>query len=168
MDRGGDVLAPGDGNLPVQVIDVRDLTRFIVDTAEHGRTGIYNATGPRKPYAMMEFLHGVRAVTASEVSLTWVPVRFLLDQGVQPWSELPIWRSQGSEAVLAVSVERAFAAGLRVRPLADTARDTLEWWKSLPAERTQSPIAGLSAERESEVLAAWRASPAGRRGSLEE
>ena len=168
MDRGGEVLAPGDGSLPVQVIDVRDLTRFIVDTAEQGRIGIYNATGPRKPYSMMEFLHGIRAVTASELSITWVPVRFLLDQGVQPWSELPIWRSQGSEAVLAVSVERAMAAGLRLRPLADTARDTLEWWKSLPSERTQSPVAGLSAERERNVLAAWRASPASRGGTSEE
>jgi 2'-hydroxyisoflavone reductase len=161
MDRGGEVLAPGDGSLPVQVIDVRDLTRFIVDLAEHGVVGVYNATGPRKPYMMIEFLHGIRAVTASEVSLTWVPVDFLLDQGVQPWSELPIWRSQGSESVLAVNVDRAHAAGLRVRPLADTARDTLEWWRTLPPERTGAPVAGLSPERERQVLAAWHASPAG-------
>ena len=155
MHRGGEVLAPGDGSLAVQVIDVRDLTAFIVHMAEQATAGVFNATGPRTPYSMAEFLYGIRAVTAAEVSIAWVPTEFLLEQGIQPWSELTVWRRPSTEGVLAVRVERAIAAGLTYRPLADTAKDTLEWWHGLPATRRETPVAGLAPERERAVLAAW-------------
>ncbi len=161
IDRGGEVLAPGDGSSAVQVVDVRDLTRFIVHVAEQASAGVMNATGPRTPYSMAEFLHGIRAVTSAEVQLTWVAAPFLLERGVRPWSDLPVWRQGPSEGVLAVDVERAFARGLSIRPLAETARDTLEWWRTLPEERRSAPEAGLDAAREREVLAAWHARSAG-------
>jgi 2'-hydroxyisoflavone reductase len=94
-------------------------------------------------------------VTAAEVSIAWVPTEFLLEQGIQPWSELTVWRRPSTEGVLAVRVERAIAAGLTYRPLADTAKDTLEWWHGLPATRRETPVAGLAPERERAVLAAW-------------
>lgn len=156
VDRGGEILAPGDGSAPVQVIDVRDLTRFIVGTAEAGTYGIYNATGPRTPYSMAGFLHGIRAVTGGEVEFVWVPADFLLEAGVSPWSEMTVWFPPGpTEGLLAVSVERAVEAGLTFRPLADTTRDTLQWFRSLPAERQAEPMAGVPAELEREVLEAW-------------
>jgi 2'-hydroxyisoflavone reductase len=155
IHRGGEVLAPGSGEDSTQVIDVRDLTEWIVKLAEAGTVGSFNATGPASRMSMAEMLYGIRAVTSTPVRFTWVPVEFLSDQRVRPWSDMPAWMP--GDPVSFVSVRRAVEAGLTFRPLAVTARDTLAYQLGRPAEEQANPQAGISPEREREVLAAWGA-----------
>ncbi len=159
VDRGGEVMAPGDGTDPVQIVDGRDLGAWMIRLAEEGHTGVYNATGPASPMKMSEMLHGIRAVTNEDAAFTWVSAEFLEEHEVQPWMQMTVWvPSTGEFAGLAqVNCEKAIAAGLAFRPLADTARDTLAWWETLPAERREEPRAGCPPELETEVLAAWHA-----------
>ena len=156
IDRGGEVLAPGDPVDPVQFIDGRDLAEWVIRMVEQRETGIYNATGPDKTLAVGEMLEGTKAANKSTANFTWVKTDFLEAHNVAPWSDMPVWvPPRGEEAGMGrISIKRALAKGLTFRPLADTARDTLAWFKAQPAER-QKLKAGLSAEREAEVLAAW-------------
>jgi 2'-hydroxyisoflavone reductase len=158
LARGGEVLAPGDGSDPVQVIDVRDLGAFMVALVEAGAAGTYNATGPAARLHAREMLAACRP-PGSDARFSWVEAEFLARQGVQPWSDLPAWvpASGESAGMGQVSNRRALGAGLGFRPLAETARDTLAWWRTLPAERQAHPKAGLSPEREAAVLRAWKA-----------
>jgi 2'-hydroxyisoflavone reductase len=96
---------------------------------------------------------------AADARLTWVDAAFLDEQKIEEWSDLPAWvSSRGPAAGFGcASIARAVAAGLRFRPLAETARDTLAWWRTLPEERRAHPKAGLTPEREAEVLRAWHA-----------
>jgi len=159
IDRGGEVLAPGDRSNPVQIIDARDLAGWMVRLLEDGQTGTYNATGPRAPMSMAEMLYGIRAVTSTPVSFTWVDVEFLREQNLNPWSDLPSWMpaSGETEGFSRVKCDRAFDHGLACRPLAVTARDTIDWFKREPADRQDQLRAGMTREREAEVLAAWHA-----------
>lgn len=155
--RGGEILAPGDGLDPVQIIDVRDLMEWTVRLAEGGTAGTFNGTGPRSTLTMAEQLHGIRAALPGDLGLrfTWVPAPFLVEQGVRPWSEMTTWF--GPEAAISrARVDRAVDAGLTFRPLALTTADTLEWFRAQPSERRELR-AGLDAEKEAGVLAAWRA-----------
>ncbi len=166
IHRGGEVLAPGSGMDATQIIDVRDLTEWIVRLAEQGTFGAFNATGPQARMSMAEMLYGVRAITSTPVRFTWVPTRFLSDHGVRPWSHMPAWIPGDPQSL--VSVARAVEAGLTFRPLAVTALDTLEYQLARPEEERSNPQAGIAPDREREVLAAWRASGGGegRRDSL--
>jgi 2'-hydroxyisoflavone reductase len=158
IDRGGEVLAPGAPGDPVQLIDARDLAEWTVRMAENRETGIYNATGPERKLGIGEMFHGIKNVTKSSATFTWVNADFLEQQKVAPWSDMPVWLPpRGEEAGgNQVSNKRAIAKGLTFRRLPDTARDTLAWFKSLPQDRQSKLKAGLSAEREAEVLAAWK------------
>ena len=155
IHRGGEVLAPGQGKDATQIIDVRDLTEWIVRLAEAGITGAFNATGPEARMSMAEMLYGIRAITSTPVSFTWVPVGFLQAQEVRPWSDMPAWIP--GDPLSLVSVARAVSAGLTFRPLADTARDTLEYHWSRPEEERATLGAGIDPAREREVLRLWRA-----------
>jgi len=157
MDRGGEVLAPNTPMDPVQYIDVRDLAEFMVHLLEQETRGVYNVIGPEGDLHMEEFLYGIKAVTSTPSDLTFVTLDFLRDQGVRPWSDLPVWQPPvGPTAGFArMSRARGMAAGLRYRPLAVTAAETLEWWKELPEDDRTTMGAGLAPEREAEVLAAW-------------
>ena len=159
IDRGGEVLAPGDGTDPVQIIDVRDFTDFTVRLAEDATMGEFNCVGPRTPRPMAELLYGIRAVTTTETSFTWVPRDFLAQHGVRPYAEMPVWRPpvDGNEGFARFDLTPEVEAGLTFRSLADTAAATLEYHYARPVERQQNFRAGLSAEREVEVLAAWHA-----------
>jgi 2'-hydroxyisoflavone reductase len=159
IDHGGEVLAPGDGTDPVQVIDVRDLTDFMVRLAENATMGVFNGIGPRTPRPMAELLYGIRAVTSNETTFTWVPREFLAEHGVRPYAEMPVWRppTPGNEGFARFDLTPEVEAGLTFRPLAVTARDTLEYHYSRPLERQEKLQSGLSAEREVEVLRAWHA-----------
>lgn len=153
IDEGGEVLAPGNRNHANQIIDQRDLTEWIVRLAERGTTGDFNSTGPTTRMSMAEMLYGIRAVTSAPVKFTWVSEAFLEEQGVRPWGDVPSWIP--GAALMYVSVERAVAAGLVFRPLAVTAHDTLEWDKTRPAEERENRRAGMSRDRERELLSAW-------------
>lgn len=155
IDRAGDVLAPGKPTDPVQFIDARDLAEWTIRMAENRETGTYNATGPANPFGVGAMLDGIKTALKSDAKFTWVNEEFLTEQKVQPWSDMPVWTGK-DDAVARTNISRALSKGLTFRPLDVTARDTLAWFKSLPPERQSHPKAGLSSEREAEVLAAWR------------
>jgi len=157
--RGGEVLAPGNPDDPVQLIDVRDLARFCILTLEEGFTGPYNVVGPYSPLTIAELLYGIRATISNEISFTWADRQFLEAHEVQAWSHLPVWIPPEGEYLGMCRIDGGLAVvkGLTIRPLAETARDTLTWWQSLPDDRRNQPRAGLPADREAEVLAAWHA-----------
>jgi len=158
IERGGEVLAPGDGTDPVQIIDARDLSEWIIRLAEMGTTGTYNALGPKTPRLFSELLHGIKAVTTSEATFTWVDADFLAARQVRPYQEMPVWMParNGREGFGRFDISREVALGLTFRPLAVTARDTLEYYHAQPPERQEKLRAGITAEREAEVLTAWR------------
>src|SRR5213079_3502485 len=134
VDRGGEVLAPGKPIDPVQFIDARDLAEWTIRMAENRETGIYNATGPAKPLEVGQMLNEIKDALHSSVTFTWLPADFLQQQKVEAWSDMPVWA--GDELGLArTKIDRALAKGLTFRPLAETARDTLAWFKSLPQDR---------------------------------
>jgi len=155
IDRGGEVLAPGTKEDPVQFIDGRDLGEWTIRMVENRETGIYNATGPAKPIGVGGMLDGIKSAEKSNATFTFVPYDFLKQQKVEAWSDMPVWA--GDELGLSrTKIDRALSKGLTFRPLGDTARDTLAWFKSLPQERQSKMRAGLTSERESEALAAWK------------
>jgi 2'-hydroxyisoflavone reductase len=154
IDRGGDVLAPGMSSDPVQFIDARDLAAWTIRMVENRETGTYNATGPAKSLGIGGMLDGIKRALNANAKFTWVPADFLKQQKVEAWSDMPVWTGEESGMARA-SISRALAEGLTFRPLADTARDTLAWFQSQPPDRQAKMKAGLSPEREAEVLAVW-------------
>jgi len=158
LDEGGEVLAPGNPEHASQIIDQRDLTEWIVRLAERGTTGDYNATGPAERMSMGSMLDQIGSVASNPYELTWIPEPFLQEQGVSPWSDLPAWIP--GAPLMFVDVRDAVAAGLTFRPLAVTARDTLDWDKTRPAEERENRRIGMSREREREVLEAWHTAQA--------
>src|SRR6266516_3680424 len=129
IDRGDEVLAPGNPSDPVQFIDARDLAEWSIRIAGNRDTGIYNATGPAKPLGIGEMLDQTKSALNSDAKFTWVPAEFLQQQKVEAWSDMPVWA--GDELGLArTKIDRALAKGLTFRPLAETTRDTLAWFKS--------------------------------------
>jgi 2'-hydroxyisoflavone reductase len=165
IDKGGEVLAPGNPNDPVQYIDSRDLAEWTIRVAENRTFGTYNALGPSKPTTISEMLYGIKAVTTAGAQFTWVPASFLATQKIRGWSNMPVWVNPvgPSAGFAAWSNARAVAAGLTFRPLAVTARDTLDWNKTRPAAElallAEGKTSGVSAAREREVLDAWKARP---------
>jgi 2'-hydroxyisoflavone reductase len=163
IDKGGEVMAPGSPTDPVQFIDARDLAQWTIRMIEAKETGTYNATGPDKPLTVAEMLHGIKAVTTAGAQFTWVPAEFLAEQNVRGWRDLPVWvpPTGGSAGFAKRSMAKAVAKGLTFRPLAVTAKDTLDWAKTRTEEQqkalAEGKVAGMSAAREAEVLAAWRA-----------
>jgi 2'-hydroxyisoflavone reductase len=157
VSRGGEVLAPGTPADPVQMIDARDLSEWTIRMAEQQATGIYNATGPARTMGIGDMLDAMAPLARDSVRFTFVHAAFLAAQQVRPWADMPAWvpADGDSPGLLQVSIRRALDQGLTYRPLADTARDTLAWFRSLPAERQENLLAGLSREREAEVLRAW-------------
>jgi 2'-hydroxyisoflavone reductase len=155
--RGGEVLAPGTPADPVQFIDARDLSEWTIRMAEQKATGTYNATGPARTLGMGQLLDTMTPLAEAPVRFTFADADFLASQQVRPWSHMPAWvPGEGDMAgMLQVSIQRALDRGLTYRPTADTARDALAWFRTLPAERQANLLAGLAPEREAEVLRAW-------------
>jgi 2'-hydroxyisoflavone reductase len=161
LDRGGKVLAPGAPSDPVQFIDARDLAEWTIRMAEAKETGTYTATGPATPLTMGGMLDGIQRGIGSKADLIWVDADFLKAQKVSEWSDMPVWvPPTGEMAGFALrNVKRALEKGLTFRPVEDTARATLAWFKLQPAARQANLRAGLKPEREAEVLAAWLSRP---------
>lgn len=153
--RGGEVLAPGRNDYQPQFIDVRDLSEWIIRQVETGRTGVYNATGPAHTVTMQQILNECKAVSGSDAIFTWVDEAFLLDQQVQPWSQMPLWLPDDPETsgFNAVSSAKAQAAGLTFRSLEDTVYATLAWERTRNADEERR--AGLASEDETRILQLW-------------
>ena len=155
IDHGGEIIAPGSQSTPVQFIDVRDLAEFMVLCLERDIGGTYNTAGPAlDPTSMAEFLYGIRAITSTHLSFTWIDEQFLVDREAR----FQLWYPPTEGAIRGLSRVRSHkgvAVGLKFRPLAETAFDTLEWFKSLPEERRNG--FELNLERDAGVLEAWKA-----------
>ncbi len=158
VDRGGEVLAPGDPGDPVQFIDVRDVTEFMVHLVERDVAGTFNATGPADPLTFSEMLTTMRDVSDSDAKFTWIDRDFMQEQGVRAFADMPMWQNPTGRTAgfMRMSADRAKAAGLTYRPLAETVADTLAWTRTEPAERWEDMRAGITQEREAELLQAWR------------
>ena len=161
--RGKEVLAPGEPEAPVQIVDARDLARWMVEsgvaapaaggTAQAVTLGTMNAVGD--PMPMRELFDAMRAVTKSDARFTWVPDEILVRHQVAPYSEMPFWLPGARPAPNA----RAKAGGLAFRPLAETVGDTWAWlqsgWENESAARENKRFrvpAGISEERERRIL----------------
>lgn len=151
--RGGKVLAPGRPARQVQLIDARDLAEWNIRMVEAKQTGTFNATGPDRILTMGEVLETCQTVCNNDAQITWVAESFLLEQQVGPWMELPLWIPETTPgSMLQANIDRAVAAGLTFRPLADTVAATLEWDRTRPEGERR---AGMKPDREAELLRAW-------------
>ena len=154
VSRGGDVLAPQKPEAPIQIIDVRDLSAFTLKLIDKNASGIYNATGPDYELTIGKVLDISEQLTGSDANIHWASVDFLNQHDVQAWSDMPTWIPDDQEDVgfSRVDVSKAIAAGLTFRPVEQTVRDVLAWAQTRPANHEWR--AGLTAEREADVLAA--------------
>lgn len=158
--RGGEMLAPGTPHDPIQVIDVRDLAAWMMRLVASHTAGCFNAASPPHAFTMGDLVNAcLQASPASGTTASWVPEEFLAAHWKPEELDLPPWApTRGDEAAFALSsTARAVRAGLRSRPLPQTVRDTLAWFRTLPAERQAKLHAGLDARKESDTLHAWHA-----------
>jgi len=152
--RGGQVLAPGSANDPLQYIDVRDLAAFVRRCAEQRPAGRFNACTPPGAHTIGELMETGKRVSGSNATFVWADAEFILKNGLMEKGEIPMWLPPtGPRAsALLVSSARAVQQGLRFRDLDTTVRDTLEWHNRRPAEQRQKLAVGLTPEREAELL----------------
>ena len=154
------MLVPGDGSDHVQIIDVRDLVEFCVRLVEDGTYGVFNGVGPQMGQPFREFVDRIHKGVGSSATYTWVDADFLRENGANPYGrELPVFQvMRGRTAGFArFDLTPEIKAGLKFRPMEVTARETLEWWRALPAERQAAIKTGFTPERERTLLAAWKA-----------
>jgi len=160
--KGGEILAPGDGKDHVQIIDCRDLAEWTIRMVENGTTGTFNGAGPASVLTMADQLDGIRRAVAgnSDIKFTWVPAGFLESHKVTAWGDMPTWipRTDPDAAGMSADNHAAIAAGLTFRPLATSAVDALAYFNAAPADAQTRMLkaAGISPEREKEVLDAFR------------
>jgi 2'-hydroxyisoflavone reductase len=158
VERGGEVLAPGTPADPIQIIDARDLAEWTIRMVEQGTTGSFNAVGPKSKLGVGRMLDVIRNTTNSDARFTWVDDKFLTSEKII--DDIPIWTSPHGPEIgySTMNINKAVSKGLTFRPLADTTRATLAWFRKQPTSRQLKMRAGIKTEREAEVLAAWHAS----------
>ena len=155
---GGAVPAPGDPGRSVQLVDARDLAAWMLDLAEGRVAGRFNGTGPLGQATMGDVLAAAVAATGSAAELRWIPDAALEGARVEPWTELPLWLPPAFRGTWAVGTERAQAADLRCRPVAQSVADVAAWLRA-GGERELGDWGAanrpepMSRERERELLA---------------
>lgn len=157
-DAHPEVLAPGSPEDAVQMIDVRDLATWIVQSAESRRVGVFDASA--HPTTRGEFLTETFDAAPATTTLTWVDQPFLQAHDVAPWMgprSVPLWLPLPEYAgLMSHDVRASYDAGLRTRPSGESVVDTLAWLREHP----DAAVTGLARAEEAEVLAAWHASGA--------
>jgi 2'-hydroxyisoflavone reductase len=169
MARGGEVLAPGDPDTRMQLIDARDLATYLLNAIDAGTSGTYNVSAPRGNATMAGWLGDAAQATKSDARLTWVEDDFLLAHDVEPWTELPLWMPLGQDGdhVWDADTSGAAKTGLSCRPVSETVRDTWAWMQADDVQPDDGAgrfgghgaggINGVDADKEGRVLAAWHA-----------
>jgi 2'-hydroxyisoflavone reductase len=157
VERGGEMLAPGSSADPIQIIDARDLAEWTIRMVEQGTVGSFNAVGPKSKMGMGQMLEVMKKTTKSNASFTWVDDEFLKSEKII--DDIPIWTSTHGPEIgySTTNINKAVKHGLTFRPLAETTRATLEWFRKQTPERQAKMRAGIKPEREAEVLAHWHA-----------
>ncbi|MBE9141421.1 NAD-dependent epimerase/dehydratase family protein [Nodosilinea sp. LEGE 07088] len=154
---GGEVLAPGNPNRYLQLIDVRDLAEWVLNQIEAKATGIYNnVNGMPSQLTMKTFLEQCKAVSNSDALFTWVSDEFLVQKQVAPWSEVPLWipdEMSELKGFMFIDCSQAFTAGLKLRPVSQTIQDVLSWRKTHHSQEKLK--AGLDSDKEQDLLSQW-------------
>ena len=155
VERGGEVLAPGTPDDPIQIIDARDLAEWTIRMVEQGTVGAFNAVGPKSKLSMGKMLDVMKKTTKSDARFTWVDDKFLTSEKII--DDFPIWTSPSGPYITynTANISKALRHGLTFRPLSETTRATLEWFRKQTPERQLKMRAGITPAREAEVLAAW-------------
>ena len=150
LSRGGDTLGPPHPKIELQWVDVRDLCPWIITLAERDQAGVFNASGPGKPVNWEQVLRELVRLSAVPAHIHYATPEVMVQTGIQ----LPLVDpdSEGGAQSIHISGEAATTVGLRYRPLADTARATLEWWRAQPTERRSKPERWPAAELEQAAL----------------
>ncbi|MDL4813347.1 NAD-dependent epimerase/dehydratase family protein [Actinomadura opuntiae] len=157
--RGGRVLAPGPRDLGIQYIDVRDLAIWTLDAIERKLNGPYNLISPQDHTTMGNLLAACTSATGSDAEFVWASPEEILEAGIEPWMELPIWISPGEAhgTMHQGNVDKALDTGLRCRPVEETVEDTWKWLRSIGGtapQRPDRPTVGLAPEKEAAFLEA--------------
>jgi 2'-hydroxyisoflavone reductase len=157
LAKGGEVLAPGRRDDPMQIVDVRDLAEFMVRLLENKNHGIYNVAGPKTVLTAKEFYPAAAEAIKADVKFTYIDdYDFLAAHKIEesiPWAML----RGNDDGMMSVKNDKAIAAGLTFRPLAMTVRDTLAWWPTVPEARRLKPRFSITPEKEQQALADWHA-----------
>jgi 2'-hydroxyisoflavone reductase len=154
---GGEHIGPGDGNSPVELVDVKNVARFLRMAIDRALYGVFNTTG--NSIAFHDFLDACKKVTNSTATFTWIPQQFLHEHGLESDNVLhtfagnfPLWIPEPEyQGLYRVSSDKAYAAGWHTRPFEETAFDDLSDFYSGLSQRPNY----LTAAREREVLDAW-------------
>jgi 2'-hydroxyisoflavone reductase len=151
--RGGEFIAPVGPATPTQFIDARDLARWMVAMVERGTTGVFNASSAAGAIDFGRLLNACRQAGAADATPVWCSERFLEANGVEAWTDLPVWISSrlALPGMLSINVAKAIGEGLSFRSIHETVGDTLAWAQSRPDRAWK---AGLTQEREAALLAA--------------
>jgi 2'-hydroxyisoflavone reductase len=168
MARGGEVLAPGDPDRAMQLIDARDLAAYLLDSVQTRRSGTYNVTAQTGNATMGSWLTDAAEATGADARLSWVDDAFLLAHDVEIWTELPLWSpADDGPHVWDADATGAARTGLVCRPVRDTVRDTWAWMQAAAVAPTDElgrfggsrngGQNGMDPAREKEILAAWHA-----------
>lgn len=152
ISQGGKVLAPDAKKSHTQFIDVKDLADWNIEMVEKKKSGLYNATGPDYNLTLKKLFDECRKVSGSDAEIVWVSEKFLADENVAPWTEIPLWVPEEEAGVNNVDVSKAIKDGLRFRPLTETLTDTLEFDRT---RKNYTLRAGLKKDRETELLKKW-------------
>lgn len=156
--RGGPVLAPGTPDLALQYIDVRDLAVWLLDASAKGLHGPYNTVSRPGHTTMGGLLSACVRATGSDAELRWTDTERILAAGVEPWTDLPVWLPPGElyDTLHQGDVGKAYATGLRCRPVEETVADTWAWLCELGGtapQRADRPLKGVDPATEAKLLA---------------
>jgi 2'-hydroxyisoflavone reductase len=161
---GGLHIGPGDGGDPVELVDVKDVARFLTLAIDRSLRGTFNLTG--RPMRFREFLDACNAAIGSDAQFEWIPKDFLRTHGLETdfvletfAGNFPLWRPAGERpGLFEISSEKAFRAGWQTRPFRETALDCLGYFRSQRESLDWSDY--LSHDKERQVLDAWAHRPA--------
>lgn len=153
-----EVLAPGSGDDPIQFVDVRDVGRWIIESIDKERTGVFNTTA--EPLRFQDFLDSCRLVTQSDASLRWLDKDFLYSQGIEAFTQMPLWVPvEEDPGFFQISSVKARQQGFATRPTRQTLSAAWRWYQSAFFDGTAFPHNGwgISSERQAALIASWRA-----------
>lgn len=154
--EGGEMLAPGDPAHPVQLLDARDLAAWIIERLEQRQTGIFNVAGA--PLSMESLLRTCRELAGSDATFRWASDAFLLEHGMNPSADIPLWLPVDVPGVIDDRAARAL--GLRSRPFAETVRDVLaDVVAATPTTLGPDRPTAINREREQVLLRFLRETP---------
>jgi 2'-hydroxyisoflavone reductase len=151
----GEFLAPGDGDVPLQIIDARDLAAWMIKLIEQKKVGAFNAVGPERSLSFGQFIAAGVTTMEKTARPIWVHEAALIAEKIEGWAKLPLWissRENTFTGLYRLDGRKAWNAGLTHRDLSETIRDCASYESSL-AEPNR---VGLSRDDELALLAKFK------------